>query len=204
MIPKETVVSQPIETPTLHAHAMNDLRFIRSTMERASSFTAVPGYGMVVMGATAALTAYLSSQRADAEGWLVIWLAEAVLATSIAFISMGYKARSAKISLFTGAGWRFILNLFVPVFAGVPLTLVFYQQGLTEILPGLWLLLYGTGVVTGGAFSVRIIPTMGFGFILTGVVTLFVSPYWGDYMLAFGFGGLHIIFGGAIARRHGG
>jgi hypothetical protein len=44
---------------------------------------------------------------------------------------------------------------------------------------------------------------MGTGFLLIGGVALFF-PAWGNVLMALGFGGLHIIFGVWIARKHGG
>ena len=188
----------------MHVHAMKDLRFIREVMERSATFTAVSGWGTILMGCTALITAMAASRTDDAEGWLLLWLVEAILAVLIGIVSMGYKARSVRTSLLSAAGWRFMLNLFVPVLAGVPLTVVLYQHGLVSILPGLWLSLYGIGIVTGGAFSVRVVPIMGFCFIAVGIVSLFSPPLWGNAFMALGFGGLHILFGGIVAWRYGG
>ena len=191
-------------TPELHVHAMNDLRFIRDMMERSASFTAVPGWGMILMGCTALVASVVASGTVSGQGWLAVWMLEAVLAVPIGAVAMGHKARAAKTPLFCGAGWRFMLNLFVPILVGVPITVVVYQHGLWDVLPGLWLLLYGAGVVAGGVFSVRAVPIMGFCFILTGAVALFIPPHWGNFMLAIGFGCLHVLFGSIVAWRHGG
>ncbi|MFH1738473.1 MAG: hypothetical protein ABIH23_05650 [bacterium] len=192
------------ETPALHEHAMKDLRFIRDMMERSTSFTAVPGWGMLVMGCTALVAACVSSRAGTIENWLIIWLVEGAVAVLIGAVSMRFKARAAKTSAFSGAGLRFMLSLWVPILVAIPLTIVLYRHELVSVLPGLWLSLYGVGVAAGGAFSVRAVPIMGYCFILTGVICLLISPIWGDAFMALGFGGLHILFGGVIARRHGG
>jgi len=71
-------------------------------------------------------------------------------------------------------------------------------------MPGMWLLLYGTGVMTAGAYSVPIVPLMGLCFSLLGAVALFTpAPLW-PWFMAVGFGGLHIVFGMIIAWRYGG
>ena len=77
-------------------------------------------------------------------------------------------------------------------------------MGAHGAIAGVWLLLYGTGVVTGGAFSIRIVPLMGLCFMVLGAVALFCPPNWGNAFLASGFGGLHILFGAVIASKYGG
>jgi hypothetical protein len=202
-IPKPTP-RDAAASPALHARAMDNLSFIRSTMERATAFTAVPGWGGVAMGATALAATAVAHGRATREEWLAAWLAASVLALAIGGWSMLVKARRAGTSVFSYSGRRFVLSYVPPLAVGGLLTLVLVRAGLYSALPGTWLLLYGTGVVTGGAFSVRVVPIMGLCFMALGAVALLAPPAWGAWLMPAGFGGLHIIFGLIIARRYGG
>lgn len=192
------------EPPALHARAMDNLRFIRETMEGASSFTAVPGWGGVLMGLTALAAAALAARQASAFGWYTTWAGEALVGSAIAGLAMMRKARAVETSLLSRPGRKFALSFLPPIFVGALLTIVLLHASTAAIIPGMWLLLYGTGVVTGGAFSVRPVIVMGLCFMLLGTITFFCPTAWSNYLLALGFGGLHIIFGAIIARRHGG
>ena len=129
---------------------------------------------------------------------------EAFIAIVIACWTTYSKARQAGASLFTGPGRRFVYSFAPPLFVGALLTVLHLRSGDIGAIPGMWLLLYGTGVVTGGAFSIRIVPLMGLCFMVLGAVALFSPWNWGNALLAAGFGGLHIIFGAVIARKYGG
>ncbi|HTD52265.1 MAG TPA: hypothetical protein VK780_04510 [Thermoanaerobaculia bacterium] len=188
----------------LDAHARDNLRFIRETMERASTFTAVPGWGGVWMGVSALAAAGLSTLTSTPREWLGVWLAEAFLALLIGVAAMSAKARRAGLPLFAGPARRFLLTLAPPFIAAAIVTLALVEKGLIALLPGVWLLLYGTAVVTGGAFAVRIVPVMGVGFMLLGATALAAPPGWGTAFLAAGFGGLQIAFGLRIAKQYGG
>jgi hypothetical protein len=183
---------------------MDNLRFIRETMEGAACFTDVSGIGAVAAGVSALAAAWVASRQPGLQRWLATWLADAVLAVLILAGASVWKARRTRADLFTGPFRRFVLALFPPLFAGGLLTVVLIAVGVSGVLPGLWLLLYGTGVVTGGAFSVRIVPVMGMAFMGLGAAALVSPVAWGDAFMAAGFGGLHILFGILIARRHGG
>jgi hypothetical protein len=172
-------------------------------MEGAAYFTAVSGLGEMAVGLTALVAAYLASRQGNL-GWLATWLGEAVLAFLITVVAVAWKAKRAQVSLFSVPGRRFILGLLPPLFAGALLTGALLISGTMVVLPGLWLLLYGTGVVTGGAFSVRTVPVMGLAFMALGGVALIAPSSWGNALLAAGFGGLHLLFGALIAWRHGG
>lgn len=188
----------------MQARAMDNLRFIRETMEAAGTFTAVSGWGQVVIGLTAIVAAIVAAQFPESVEWLVVWGAEAFLALLISVWFMYDKARSASLPLLTGSA-RKLLFSFTPVFAaGMAVTFACLQRGLYSLLPGLWMLLYGTAVVAAGAFSVRIVPVMGAAFILFGGLALFAPASWDTALMIASFGGLHIVFGFFIARRHGG
>ena len=188
----------------LHDRAIENLRFIRETMERAGSFTAVPGWGQVGIGATALLAAWIAAQQPTIARWVAVWMVEAVLSLALGVWAGSRKSRAAGMPLFSGPGRRFALSLTPPLAAGALLTTVLFGSGSVAVLPGMWLLLFGTAIVTGGAFSVRIVPVMGLCFMLFGALALFSPSGWGNAWMAAGFGGLHILFGIAIARRHGG
>lgn len=192
------------DPPALHDRAMDNLRFIRETMERAGSFTAVPGWGGVAMGITALVAAWVAARQSTTDAWILTWLAEAVVATAIGACAMAQKAQAAKMSLLSGPGRKFALSFVPPLIVGALLTFAWYRGGFVGALPGLWLLLYGTAIMAGGAFSVRVVPVMGACFMAVGALALFAPATWGNALMAVGFGGLQMVFGIIIARRYGG
>lgn len=189
---------------SLSTSAADDLRFIRDTMERSAAFTAVSGWGMVVLGITALTATWLAAQQISSFAWLRTWLGEALLAVAIALFSMYWKANRRGLPLFSGPGRKVALGFLPPLIAAVFLTFLLFRTGLQSALPATWLLLYGAGITTGGAFSVPIVPVMGVSFMLVGGLAALGPAAWGNWFLAAGFGGLHILFGSLIARRHGG
>ena len=181
-----------------------DLRFIRDTMQRSSAFTAVSGGGHVLLGFTALGAACLAAVQTSGFGWLRVWLAEGLVAVAIGLLACTFKANRRGLPLFSGPARKVALGLAPPLVAGAFLTFLLFRSGLSSALPAAWLLLYGAGIMTGGAFSVSIVPVMGFCFMLLGGLTVLSPVAWGNWFLAAGFGGLHIVFGFLIARRHGG
>ena len=188
----------------IDARAADHLRYIRETMESAAEFTAVPGWGGVAMGITALAAAFLAARQSSALGWVAVWLAEAFVAVAIAAPAAATKARRANSSLFSGPGRKFVLSFAPPIVVGGLLTFALFHLGAVSLLPGVWLLLYGTAIVTGGAFSVRAVPIMGLCLMALGAGALFAPPAWGNLFMAAGFGAVQIGFGVWIALRHGG
>jgi len=192
---------EPLE---LHVHAMDNLRYIRQTIERAGSFTAVPGIGGMLMGSTALAAAWIASHQQAAGAWFAVWIAESLVAMLIGVAGAALKSRKAKLPLLNGPGRKFIAGFAPAVLAGAFLTMVLYQGGSLALLPGTWMLLYGAGVVSGGGASVRVVPMMGSCFMAFGAAALLLPGVPGDIALAVGFGGVHIIFGTIIAVKYGG
>jgi hypothetical protein len=195
------LVREPIP---IDARAADHLRYIRETMENAAEFTAVPGWGGVTMGLTALAAAWLAARQTSQLGWAVVWLAEAFVAVAIAAPAAATKARRANSSLFSGPGRKFVLSFAPPIVVGGLLTWALVQRGVFSALPGVWLLLYGTAIVTGGAFSVRAVPILGLCLMGLGAVSLAAPAAWGNFFMAAGFGLVQIGFGLWIALKYGG
>jgi hypothetical protein len=204
MTPIHLVNPPKEEPPALHERAMDNLKYIRETMERSTAFTGISGWGQVAIGVTGLAAAFIASRQTSFKDWMTVWLVEGLVALLIAGWSIDRKARASKMPLLSGPGRKVAFSLTPPLFAGGLLTVVLYRAGLTDAIPGLWLLLYGTGVVTGGMFSVSVVPLMGLCFMTLGAAAYLAPPGLANWFMAAGFGGLHVIFGIIIARKYGG
>jgi hypothetical protein len=184
--------------------AMDNLRYIRETMERATPFTGISGRGEMTIGGTALIASVIAARQPSFKLWVYTWLAEGLISSLIAGWSMDRKARATQTSLFSGSGRKALYSLAPSLIAGGLLTLVLARVGAFAAIPGMWLLLYGTGVITGGMFSVRAVPAMGICFMALGALALFSPTAWTNWFMAGGFGGLHLLFGAIIVRKYGG
>ena len=194
----------PLPARDVRSHAAANLRFIREAMESAGAFTAVSGWGQVAVGATALAAAALAARQPTRERWLVVWLGEALLAVAISAAAMAIKSRRRALPLFSGGSRRFWPGFTAPLAVGALLTAALYSRGLFDMMPGVWLLLFGAAVVAGGVVSVPLVRAMGWSFVALGVGALFGPKILPDALLSAGFGGLLAAYGVAIARRHGG
>src|SRR5215211_813616 len=192
------------DPPEMQARAMDNLSYIRGMMERAGTFTAVSGWGEVVIGLTAIIAALVASRQTLPWAWVATWVAEGGIAAGISVASMAIKAHSANMPLLSGPLRKLVLSFSPAMIAGGVLTALFIKQGNYGLLPGIWMLLYGSAVVSAGTYSVRSVPVMGAAFMMLGAVAFVAPLMWTTGLLIAGFGGLHILFGLWIARRHGG
>lgn len=195
----------PVERdPALSDRALDNLRFIRETMERAGTFTAISGWGIAAVGVVAMLAALIARVRPTVEWRVGTWVATAAACIALSMWATARKARRSNISMVSGPAQKLALAFAPAMVVGALLTAALLRIGANELLPGVWLLLYGTAVVAGGTFSVRIIPVMGLCFMTLGAASLFTPAWIGEWLMVGGFGVVHVIFGIQIARRHGG
>lgn len=194
---------QPTPPVALQDRAIADLRFIRETLTTATSFTALSGLAFIAMGIGALLTAALTYAMSDPMLQVAVWVADAGMSVGIGALGAVWKAQKTGQSLRSGPFRRFLLGLAPAIFAGAVLTVLAVRTGQYILLPSLWLLLYGTGLLAAGAFSIRVVPLLGASFLALGTAAALI-PAAGPALLAGGFTGLHLGFGYVIARHHGG
>ena len=191
------------EPPHLAERAADNLRFIRSAMESSSRFTDVSGIGMLLIGVSAVVAALVAAAQPSELAAILVWEAEAVVAVTIGLLAALHKARGWQ-RLLAAPARKFVLGLAPPLAAGGVLTIVLQRDGLFDLLPGMWLVVYGAAIAAAGAFSVRILPALGFSFMAVGSIAFLAPVAWAGWLFGLGFGGLHIVFGAIIARRYGG
>jgi hypothetical protein len=195
---------EPATVTSFGEHAEESLRFIRGAMERSSTFTAVPGLGGAGMGAIGLLAAIAAANQSSPARWLMVWLLAAAFALGIGVTAVLRKAARLGAPLNGAVGRRFAMSLAAPLVAGAALTWGVWMRNDWALMPPVWLLLYGTGLLAGGAFSVAAVRLLGAAFMALGVAALATPASWGNVWLGTGFGGLQLAFGLYIARRHGG
>lgn len=200
----QAVPTAPAEPPALHERAIDNLSFIRQAMERAGSFTAVSGSGIIAIGGIALIAGVVASRQQTPGAWLVSWITAAASAVVIELTLTARKARALGLPVDSGPGRKFALAFTPTLLAGAVLTAALTPAAPRDLLVGMWLLLYGAGVTAGGALSVPVVPVMGVSFMIAGVVALVLTPEMANWMMVAGFGVLHIVFGFHIARRYGG
>jgi hypothetical protein len=189
---------------SISSQAANDLTFIRSAMERSSTFTAIPGAGGVVMGVIALIAAVVGTRQPTPDRWLATWLVAAFVAVIVELVAMTVKARRAGLTLTGTNARRFALGMAAPLVAGAAITYELWTVREFTVMAPAWLLLYGAGVLAGGMFSVPVVRAIGACFMAAGIAAVLTPAEWGSIWLAIGFGGLHIAFGAYIARNLGG
>lgn len=189
---------------SVSSQAADNLTFIRSAMERSSTFTAVPGIGGVVMGVIGLIAAGVGARQPTADRWLATWLVAALAAVIVELVAVTRKAHRAGITLTGTNARRFAMGMAAPMVAGAAITYDLWTVRSFTVMAPTWLLLYGAGVLTGGMFSVRGVRAIGVCFMTLGIAAILTPPEWGNLWLGIGFGGLHVAFGTYIARNYDG
>lgn len=188
---------------SIETRALGTLAYIKRSIESSGSM-AVPGTAGVVMGCIGMLAAIAASTPHWAAHWAAIWM----LGGATAFVSggalMAREAAQSGHARYLGPVRKFLLCLCPALFAGAVLTGVLWRAGLTSLLPGTWLLLYGCAVLSAStvtiASTMRLIGIMGALFVVLGCCAFVSPPKLHTALLGVGFGVLHIVFGLLVGR----
>lgn len=199
-------LAKDLDTPAaaLHSRAERNLHYIRETMRCAGTFTSVPGKGGIAMGIVGGLAALIASRMESPIGVLTVWIASAPIAALLGGAFMVAKARRLETALAGFVSRRFFTGFAPPLVVAAVLTWLLLARDAPDVVPAMWLMLYGAAAISGGAFSVRLVVVMGVCFVALGIVSALTPDSWANAWLGAGFGGLHIVFGSIIARYHGG
>jgi hypothetical protein len=193
---------RPNNTVAIDSHALGTLNYIRASIESAGAF-AVPGIAGIAMGVVGILATIVASLPGLSYYWLEIWLGAAIAAAALGVVLVA-RQPARGFMLYRGPARKFVLSLCPALLAGAVLTIVFWQQGLTSLIPGTWLLLYGCAVLSASmmtsAAMMRLIVLMGALFVVYGMVAFQLPPRFHNYTLGLGFGALHLLFGVLIGR----
>ena len=162
----------------------------------------------IVMGIIGILAAILVSLPRWTPHWLAIWLLAAVIALLLGGALVARQIAQRGHTRYLGPARKFLLCLCPALLAGAVLTWVLLTAGMSGVIPGMWLLLYGCAVVSASTATVtgiaRLIGIMGALFVVLGSITFALPPMTHTLMLGLGFGVVHIIFGILIGRMtHG-
>lgn len=182
--------------------AEDTLSYIRQTMESATTVTALSGWGVVAVGLIGLSASWIDWAIRATLAPLRVWIPAAILSVVATAIGNVIKARRLEVPLWTGSLRKMVWGLAPALIAGTFLTLTLADI-VRPLIPGMWLAVYGAGVVAGGIFSVGAIRVMGMCMLALGGLALF-TPSLGPTLLAVGFGGVHLTFGLYIVARHGG
>jgi hypothetical protein len=194
--------SRSNNTVAIDSHALGTLNYIRASIEAAGAF-AVPGIAGIAMGVVGVIATFVASLPGLAPHWLAIWLIAAIAASAIGVVLVA-RQPARGFMLYRGPARKFVLSLFPALLAGAVLTGVFWLQGLTSLIPGMWLLLYGCAVLSASLMTsaavMRWIVMLGVLFVVCGLIAFQLPPRWHNLTLGLGFGALHLSFGILIGR----
>ena len=208
MLRESAVLTMSSNAPVpIESRALGTLTYIRASIDAAGSL-AVPGAAGIVMGALGTTAAVLTSLPAFKAHWIEIWMAAAIVAFILGGALVIRQATRRGLGLLSNPIRKFMLCLCPALLAGAVLTVTLWRAGEEQLIPGMWLLLYGCAVISAStvtsAMNLRLIGSMGGIFAALGLVALGAPPASHPLILGFGFGVLHLIFGILIGHMNHG
>ncbi|MBK1883872.1 hypothetical protein JIN85_15750 [Luteolibacter pohnpeiensis] len=201
---------------TTREEAAEQLKIIRTMMERATIFRALSGETALIGGAAALAAAWFSEGKIG-WSWAVWWLGGLALVMIFNIVQVN-RTSTAHGKPFWSSGLKLALKGAIPpIVSGGFLGLLFVRSGSDVPAACIWILHYGLALLAIREFAPKSMTWLGWAFVIFGVSTLAgfsdavqVISAWmkgvnGSHLMAIAFGGFHIIYGGVILltdQRH--
>lgn len=189
---------------------LEDIKHIRSMMERSTKFLSVSGLAGIGAGIVAMISAYIANEiswgRVSFFGDMMLDLF-ALAATTVAlaggcglYFSMR-KAKNNNSKFWLPITIQILRDFSIPMIAGGGLCLAMVMHGSSLFIPATMLIFYGLALISAGARTYSDIKMLGICEIVLGLLAaIFIRN--GIIFWAAGFGVLHIIYGVVMYWRY--
>ncbi len=190
--------------------AEENLRIIRSLMERSTKYSTFSGLSGVLAGTASILgclvTGLLNEKHLDVEVYrllfLITWSIVIFFAISADYLLTKRRAATVGKRVISRLGKQMVVASAPGLGTGILLTGLLVGHGMIANIYAVWMLCYGIAVSSVGLFSQREVTILGRLFLIAGAVTLTI-PQYGLVAMAIAFGSFHIIYGILISRKDG-
>jgi hypothetical protein len=185
--------------------ARDHLRVIRQTMERSTQYSTLSGWSGVLIGCVALAGCALTAAHQGVTDLRVlgVWSAALVLAVGIEFACNKRRARGVGKHVISRLGAHILIAAAPGFFAAAILSFFFIEHNIGLYLYGIWMLCYGAAICAVGLFSQRPVSMLGVAFVVAGGLALVLPVSLHLAIMAASFGGFHITYGIAMARKYG-
>lgn len=184
-------------------HAEHTLETIRTLMERSQRYEHISGHSGLVAGSAVLVGCAVLSKTAllpvePRLGFVIVW--SVVLAVALAghLALTSARARQRGEPMWSRQARTVLLALLPNFVASIAVSVLMWRLDRLELLPALWLMLYGCGTMATSFFAPRSILALGITCLVMGVGGLILLPDRPLLTMAIGFGLTHLTFGGCV------
>lgn len=182
-----------VQRMSIRAEAEENLRVIRSLMEKATVYRAISAPGALVGGLAAlAISACAIGSKGDVP-FVPVWLGALAL-TSVANFFLLHRDAARRGEPFVSPGMRLALRAMLPGFLGGGLCLFVAGAIGPALLAALWVLFYGISLLAAAHFAPKSICWLGRAFFAAGAALLGSGVWFG--------GDPHVIMGATFGVFH--
>lgn len=197
---------------------LEQLKEIRSMMERSSKFLSLSGLSGISAGVCALAGAWYAYQKLHIDGdasvltqvdarreiiptLIMSGVVILVLALVTGIFFTVRKARQQGLSVWNSTSKRLVTSLMIPLMAGGGFCLGMLYHGFFWLCFPATLVFYGVALVSASKYTVHDTFNLGILEIILGIISLFLARY-NLIFWAIGFGVLHIVYGSIMYFKY--